>query len=71
MCLPYVFLCILKLTGYHLIRLVKGALDRYNIYLLITTSKEDIGKSILQVPDTGTGVLDNTRPFLCSSIVNF
>ena len=28
------------------------------------------GKSILQVPDTGTRVLDNTRPFLCSSIVN-
>ena len=30
-----------------------------------------IGKSILQVPDTGTRVLDNTRPFLCSSIVSF
>ena len=29
------------------------------------------GKSILEVPDTGTWVLDNTRPFLCSSIVNF
>ena len=29
------------------------------------------GKSILQVPDTGTWVLDNTKPFLCSSIVNF
>ena len=29
------------------------------------------GKSILQVPDTGTRVLDNTRPFLCSSIVSF
>ena len=29
------------------------------------------GKSILQVPDTGTWVLDNTRPFLCSSIVGF
>ena len=28
------------------------------------------GKSILQVPDTGTRVLDNTRPFLHSSIVN-
>ena len=28
-------------------------------------------KSILQVPDTGTWVLDNTRPFLCSSIVSF
>ena len=28
-------------------------------------------KSILQVPDTGTRVLDNTRPFLCSSIVSF
>ena len=26
---------------------------------------------ILQVPDTGTRVLDNTRPFLCSSIVSF
>ena len=29
------------------------------------------GKSILQVPDTGTRVLDNTTPFLCSSIVSF
>ena len=29
------------------------------------------GKSILQVPDTGTQVLDNTGPFLCSSIVSF
>ena len=29
------------------------------------------GKSILQVPDTGTRVLDNTRPFLSSSIVYF
>ena len=28
-------------------------------------------KSILKVPDTGTRVLDNTRPFLCSSIVSF
>ena len=30
-----------------------------------------LGKSILQVPDTGTRVLDNTRPFLHSSIVSF
>ena len=29
------------------------------------------GKSILEVPDTGTWVLDNTRPFLHSSIVSF
>ena len=29
------------------------------------------GKSILQVPDTGTWVLDNTRSFLCSSILSF
>ena len=29
------------------------------------------GKSILQVPDTGTQVLANTRPFLHSSIVSF
>ena len=29
------------------------------------------GKSILQVPDTGTRVLANTRPFLHSSIVSF
>ena len=29
------------------------------------------GKSILQVPDTGTRVLDNTRPLLLSSIVSF
>ena len=26
------------------------------------------GKSIVQVPDTGTRVLDNTKPFWCSSI---
>ena len=30
-----------------------------------------MGKSILQVPDTGTRVLDNTRPFLRSSIKSF
>ena len=30
-----------------------------------------VGKSILQVPDTGTRVLDNTKPFLRSSIVSF
>ena len=29
------------------------------------------GKSILQVPDTGTRVLDNTRPFLRSRILSF
>ena len=29
------------------------------------------GKSILQVPNTGTRVLDNSRPFLCPSIVSF
>ena len=29
-----------------------------------------LGKSILQVPDTGTRVLDNTKPFLSSSIVS-
>ena len=28
-----------------------------------------VGKSIIQVPDTGTQVLDNTRPFWRSSIV--
>ena len=33
--------------------------------------KKKGGKSILQVPDTGTRVLDNTRPFLSSSIVSF
>ena len=31
----------------------------------------EIGKSILQVPDTGTRVLDNTKPFWRSSIVYF
>ena len=29
------------------------------------------GKSILQIPDTGAQVLDNTTPFLRSSIVSF
>ena len=32
---------------------------------------ENFGKSILQVPDTGTRVLANTGPFLRSSIVSF
>ena len=32
---------------------------------------KQMGKSVLQVPDTGTRVLDNTRPFLHSSIVCF
>ena len=33
--------------------------------------ENNFGKSILQVPDTGTRVLDNTRPFLRSSIESF
>ena len=33
--------------------------------------KSQVGKSILQVPDTGTRVLDNTKPFLYCSIVSF
>ena len=37
------------------------------LYLIINNN----GKSILQVPDTGTWVLDNTRPFWRSSIVFF
>ena len=36
-----------------------------------TKSNAILGKSILQVPDTGTWVLGNTRPFLCSRIVSF
>ena len=38
---------------------------------LIQILKSFSAKSILQVPDTGTRVLDNTRPFLRSSIVSF
>ena len=38
-------------------------------YVMLLMNK--IGKSTLQVPDTGTQVLDNTRPFLRSSIVSF
>ena len=30
-----------------------------------------VEKVYFQVPDTGTRVLDNTRPFLCSSILSF
>ena len=41
------------------------------IYIKFTTQNKKVGKSILQVPDTGTRVLDNTRPFLCSSIASF
>ena len=36
-----------------------------------TTYNKRDGKSILQVPDTGTRVLDNTTLFLRSSIVSF
>ena len=42
-----------------------------NISLLRHRCLGSDGKSILQVPDTGTRVLDNTRPFLRSSIVSF
>ena len=35
-----------------------------------TTHKIMLGKGVLQVPDTGTQVLDNTRPILHSSIVS-
>ena len=37
----------------------------------LKTNKQKKGKGILQVPDTGTWVLDNTTPFWCSSIVCF
>ena len=42
-----------------------------NWKMKVQENKEMFGKSILQVPDTGTRVLDNTKPFLCSSIVSF
>ena len=42
-----------------------------NLGLLIPFCYKTNGKRILEVPDTGTRVLDNTRPFLCSSIVSF
>ena len=41
-------------------------------YLQIVIFVHSFGKkSILEVPDTGTWVLDNTRPILHSSIVSF
>ena len=40
-------------------------------YDLFNFCNPNFGKSILQVPDTGTWVLDNTKPFLHSSIVCF
>ena len=40
-------------------------------YLIVGLRYNSFGKSKLQVPDTGTRVLDNTRPFLRSSIVSF
>ena len=43
-------------------------INRNFMYFL---KKKKNGKSKLQVPDTGTRVLDNTRPFLRSSIVSF
>ena len=47
-------------------------LNVFNSLLKKKTNKQtNQGKSILQVPDTGTRVLDNSRPFLCSSIVSF
>ena len=39
--------------------------------LLCITVNRKIGRSVLHVPDTGTQVLDNTRPFWHSSIVCF
>ena len=39
--------------------------------LVQTIAGKKIGKSILEVPDTGTRVLNNTKPFLSSSIVIF
>ena len=41
--------------------------------ILKCTLKTHVGKSVLQVPETGTHVLDNTRQFyfLCSIIVSF
>ena len=43
----------------------------FSIHLSPNSFKTIFGKSVLQVPDTGTRVLDNTRPFLHSSIVSF
>ena len=42
-----------------------------HIFLVRQSCSRKNGKSILQVPDTGTRVLDNTKPFLRSSIVSF
>ena len=39
--------------------------------LKVLETKADRGKSVLQVLDTGTQVLDKTRPFWHSSIVCF
>ena len=60
-------------NGYygHLLRkwcdAIASMMSSTNIFIC----KGTFGKSILQVPDTGTWVLDNTRQFLRSSIVSF
>ena len=43
--------------------------EKWKTNLLVSSQVKR--KSILQVPDTGTWVLNNTRPFLHSSIVSF
>ena len=45
--------------------------SRHTVLFAIETALETYLKSILEVPNTGTRVLDNTRPFLCSSTVSF
>ena len=51
----------------------KEIIYHYGICQKGYTHRHNLGKSILQVLDrpTGTRVLDNTRPFVCSSIVSF
>ena len=43
----------------------------WNVWPKLAHNEVVFGKSIVQVPDTGTRVLANTRPFLRSSIVSF
>ena len=39
--------------------------------MLVASRSKQYWNGILQVPDTGTRLLDNTKPFLSSSIVSF
>ena len=59
-----------KVISKNVVTVIKGHFT-VTAEVAVKVIRSQFGKSILQVPDTGTRVLDNTRQFLRSSIESF